>query len=529
MGVGSTTGSALPQGIARIELSPGSPVFSPGQIVNGRVAQVGPKGAVLEIAGRLATVVTELDLSVGETIQLSVKEVNRDQTLLQLVGREGILLNGEPAGESQLARLMAYYRLPADRPHLNAVRTLLARGAPITREGVERLARAEQPEAPARPDLEATDSVLLRLIDSYDLPGDQAHLYAARQLLGRGLALTRENVEQMARSLVKLGATSEADFQAGAFLQTSGLPLTRSALEIVRSVVTNPVPMGPRMRELQQTIAWLAELLQATAEEEGLPERDLRELADEAARQLAQRIVRAEGMDRTAIAETLRRVCKDQGTSLENQLARVLSGYLEPGELEGDLRALLTRLADIAAGSGALTSDAAGATPGDAAKQQALVHLSRVAPGLTGALQTQQLKNAAEPELPAEPWLAFQVPMSGPPGEQIRTVDLRISRRADGGVDPKRVRLLLRLELPQLQKVEVRLDLLDKQINCYLSSSSGESLPVLRDQFASLRGGLERLGYLVGVPRFGLLTTEVDPTDVAVEVPACLVRVDVRG
>ncbi len=657
MGVGLTGSASVPQDFARVELSPGSPSFSPGQIVNGRVAQLGPKGAVIEIADRLATVVTDLDLAVGELVQLSVKEVARNQTLLQLVGRDGVLLSAQMAAEPQLARLIASYRLPVDRPHINAVRRLLARGLPITRENLEKLVRALHPRQSSQ-EMEGTDSVLAKLIESYDLPIDEPHLNAARQLLARGLPVAKENVEQLTRALSRFGATTEADFQAATYLQANNLPLTRSSLAVVRSSLENPVPMGQQFHQLQQTLVWVAELLETLTAERGLPQREIHRLVKQAVQQLSQRIVQAGGEDRAALVESLRRVFKDQGTSLENHIARVLSGSTDPVELEGDLRYLLGRLAEVVSeevspargwagtnplpgehpkgtaadrsagtvgeGSTAPTapdSDAAtvqgaadgekaaggaplqtttegtrepkdGATPQSTTEgvepedpqnpskagsnvaaaradeeppvsrekmkgqlgsavtaaepadphsqvsrrlsdspdlQRALVYLRQAGPELAEALQLQQLKNSAQPRDPLEQWLAFQVPISGQPGEAPRTVELRVSRRPNRKVDPERARLLMRLDLPRLDRVEVRLELSGKQIDCRLASSSDGSLPVLREQFDSLRQGLERLGYQVGTPRFGTLVDLPDPTEVEVEVPERLAQIDVRA
>ncbi len=541
-------GSAgVPLGFARLEFSPGSPSFSPGQIVNGRVAQLGPKGAVIEIADRLATIVTDLDLAVGELVQLSVKEVSKDQTLLQLVGREGFLLSAQMSSEPQLAQLIASYRLPVDRLHLNAAHKLLARGLPVTRENLERLARAEQSKLPGAPDLETTDSVLTKLIESYDLPADRPHLYAARQLLARGLPVSRENVEQLTRTLARLGATAEADFQAATYLQASGLPLTRSTLAVIRSSLENPALLGQQFHQLQQTLSWLAELLESLTVEKHLSQVEFRRLVKGAAQQLSQRIVQADGEDRAALVESLRRVFKDQGTSLENRLARVLSGDLDPAELEGDLRFLLTRLAQMVSAdrppvpqrtpeagrvpqeSGRVQPEAGRASQESPELQRALVHLQRAGPELAEALQVQQLRNSAQPRDPSEQWLAFQVPLSGLQGEPPRTVELCISCRPNRKVDPGGVRLLLRLDLPRLERVEVRLELLGKQIKCHLASSSGASLPMLREEFSSLQGGLERLGYTVGAPGFGMLAAEPDPTEIAVEVPEQLTKIDVRA
>ncbi len=549
MVIGLKETASLPQGFARLELGVGAPTFSPGQIVNGRVAQVGPKGVVIEVAGRLATMLSDLQLEIGEMVQLSVKEASREQTLLQMVGRDGQLLGAQATAENPLARLIASYRLPMDRPHLNAVRRLLARGLPITRENLERLIQGQPSEPSSGLDLEATDSVLARLLGSYELPVDEPNLQAARQLLARGLPLNKESIEQLTRTMARLGASEEMDFQAATYLQANRLPITASTLAVMRAYLESPATVGGRLHQLGRTLASLAELLRALSVEEPLQDEDLQGRVDQAAQQLSERIVAAGGEDRARLVESLRRVFKDQGASAENRLARVLTGSADPAELEGDLRVLLGRLAEMVSeatgktempGAVAEKPPAARAISRDGAVlrtllpespelRRLLAQLDDLAPELADLIQAQQLKNAGQPRDSSEQWLAFQVPISGTPRQLPQTAELRISRRAGGKIDPQRVRLVLQVELERYQRVELRLDVLGNQVNCHLAGSNEDAVQALRERFPSLQEGLERLGYRVGAAAFGLLSGEPDPTAVAVAVPQRLVQVDLRA
>jgi hypothetical protein len=491
----------------------------------------------------LATVVTDLDLAVGELVQMSVKEMSKGQVLLQLVGREGVFLGTQMAAEPQLARLVASNRLPVDRPHLNAIRKLLARGLPITREAVERLARSEQAGLAAGLETESTDTVLARLLESYDLSPVGPRLYAARQLLARGLPLTRENVEQLTRTLAGLGSTTEEDFQAATYLQANGLPLSRAALEVTRASLVNPAPLGSQLHQLRQALAWVTELWEALTAERGFPGEGLHRVIGEVMRQLSRRVLQTEGEDRAVVADRLRCLVKDQGTSLEHRLDMVLSGRLEPADLEGDLRLLLTRLAQavppdgsatedvpekgLAAGAAGVPEGATAAIPDNPDLRRVLAHVRRIVPDLVDTLQLQQLKNVSRPADRSEPWLAFQLPLSGPAGEPTRTAELRIGRRSGRKSGARGFRLLLRLDLPRLERVEVRVDLIGKQLGCRFAGSSA-SLPVLQGGFDALRQGLEGMGYTVGTPSFKPLTPEPDPMEVTAEVPQRLVRIDVR-
>lgn len=528
MGIGSTGTGALPRGFARLEAGVGSPTFSPGQIVNGRVAQVGPKGVVVEVAGRLATMLSDLELAVGDAVHLAVKEATRDQILLQLVGREGWLLAGEIGGEPRRAGPAASYRPRGGRSQLGAVRKLLARGIPVTRENLERLVQEKHPGFSAGLDPESTEGVVLKLLQSYDLPTDEPHRFAARQLLARRLPITKENVEQLARTLPKLGGTSEADFQVATYLRSNELPLTEASLGVMRALLP-PLSLGRQLHHLRWGLAHLSDLLkELTAEVERVGE-EIPRLVDLAAMELSRRVVGASGSDRPELVESLRRVLGDQGVSVENRLARIVAGKASADLLEGDLRVLLGRLAEIS-GEVAVAppSMQEGAVGPVAELRRALERLADSAPRLADALQAQQLRNAGRSADPVEQWAVFQVPIAGALEDAPGTVELRIDRRAGGRIDPDRVRLVVRLDLERLWTVEVRLEIAGRQIRCHLAGSDPAALPILREGFPELRAGLEGLGYSVAPAGFGLLAGEPDPTELAVEVPPRLVQVDLQ-
>jgi len=532
MGIGSAFGGWVSGTLPRVELDPGLPALSAGQIVNGRVAQVGPRGAVIEIAGRLATLPGDLGLSVGETVQLTVREAGRERTVFQLVGRDGILLAAETAADPRLARLLASYRLPTDRAHLNAVRKLLARGIAITRENLERMVRTEGGGTPVGLEMERTDSVLAELVESYDLPADRAHLFAARQLLARGMAVGREEVAQLARTMASLGATEEADFQAATFLLAADLPLTASAVAVVRAYLEAPGPLGRRFHQMQQTLAWALQLLEALEIEMGDVPRPVRHLLGMAAEALSARVVRAFQGDKLALMEALRLAVRDQGTSLEHLLRGVEAGDLGPADVESDLRCLLGRLGvavspDVPGRGGGMAPDQgrewAGGPMGRPELQEVLRHVGRLGPALADVLQLQQMRNAASPD----GWVVFQVPCLSRDGGPPMSAELRVGVRSSGGSAPRTTRLLLRLDLPRLRRVEVRVELAGRRIGCRVAGDA-EALPMLEDEFGELKAALEALGFEVGDPRFGPLAVEPDPLEVASAVPERLPRVDLR-
>ncbi len=545
MTVGSTGIAGFSRGLSWIQFDAGFPTLSPSQVLNGKVVGMGPDGTILELGSRLVTLQTEMELAVGDLVQLSIKEVGPDQALVQVARQEGQaaqavqtqrnneIVRAQGSTEAFLAQRLSFCRLPVDQVHLAAARQLLVSGLPITRENLERLVGgpkgASIPGARQLP----TDAVLAKLIDSYDLPKDTPHLYAARQLLARGLPLTRENLEQLTRVVAQFGSATEPNFQAATYLQTAKLPVTRSTLSILRASIDEPLPLGERLGLLQQILTAATEALEtvpglaADSNDLDVPDDpgdqvgwEVRQLVERALGELSERIVREGGQDRSQLVESLRRIFQDQVTSVENRLLRILAGSADPIELEKDLRVILGRLAKDA-------RELASAQDQPPQLHRVLSHLRYAAPDLADAVQVQQLRNVAEPPQGTEQWIAFQVPFSQGTPDYLRTVELRIRRRAGGRIDPNRVRLVFRLELERLRTVEIRLEILDKRISCGVAGSDAEVLPILREQFGSLREGLERLGYSVGALSFGPLENEPDPTAVAVPVPPQMSQIDV--
>ncbi|HEX2922521.1 MAG TPA: flagellar hook-length control protein FliK, partial [Chloroflexota bacterium] len=431
----------------------------------------------------------------------------RWQVTSPYVGRD------QPSADGILAEILRTWGVPAASAHLEAVRQMLRRG--LSMESLQRLAREQVPSGEEQ-EQQTSDSILGQILHAYDLPDDPPHISAAREFLARSLPLSREAIDRLARTLSRIGATEEEDFRAAVFLQANDLPVTESTIHLARSFLERPLQLAQQLRQLQMAVTEAAVALLATPQED-----DLGPLLDRAAGQLSQRLLSAQAGDREAIVDTVRRLFADQGVSLENQLARVLAGG-DPSQLEGDLRTLLGRLADMAMKAGAAASQ-------HPDLQSALAQLSQSAPELADALQAQQLANAATPASQLDQWIVFQLPVSVGDRDGPRTAELRISKRPGRRIDPDHVRLLLRLDLPRLQMVEIGLQIVGPRVGCSLSSRNEETLPLLREQFGALRQGLEQLGYSVARPSFSLLSKEPPATEPAPVVPARLGRLDLRA
>jgi len=359
--------------------------------------------------------------------------------------------------------------------------------------------------------------VLQRLLESIDLPSDGANIVAARQLLSKGTPITRNNVQQLTRTLAKLEANAEDDFEAAAYLQANRLPITAATLELTKAMLRDPRALGRQIYSLRTAIGILANVLDPTDVENGMFDETQR-LVEHVAEQLSERILIAGESGRSRFVEGLKKLFKDQGTSLEGRIAHILAGRADATDLEDDLRALLSQLVESAR---AMSDESSGAE-----LRRAADLLRATASELADGLQAQQLMNAAEPDSGSERWLSFQLPFAEGMDDRPRTAELRIASEPGVGIDPNRLRLVFRLELERLKTVEVGIQIAGKRLVCSLASDCAYTLPLLHREFYSLRHALEELGYFVTAPSI----KQIDGCDLdkGRDVPNELARIDLR-
>lgn len=256
--------------------------------------------------------------------------------------------------------------------------------------------------------------------------------------------------------------------------------------------------------------------------------RVLRQLLDKSASilsRLAPAAVDVDHPDRAELASSLRGVIQGQGTSVENRLARLVTGEGSVAGLAADLRALLGDLA-------LAERDAAGSVTGKwtaPETREGLVRLREAAQSLGDCLQAQQLRNAGSPPKGSDGWATFLIPFADATGMgSPRSAELRISHPHGEGVHARHVRLVLRMELASGATAEVALQIANGQVSCATASSHDGTAALLRERFPSLREGLERLGYQVASATFGVIAGDAEP-EVTGGVPSHLRRVDTRA
>ncbi|MGI5837860.1 MAG: flagellar hook-length control protein FliK [Chloroflexota bacterium] len=522
-GIGPVAGQTGTSRAQRTEGDTKSQTFLKGQVVTGKVVQLGAESAAIQVGGRLFSLPPTASLVVGQQLSLLVKEGGQNPSLVPLPGGDGEGGGADETGEARLNALLRSLGLPVDEAHREALREMLASGRPIAGEIVQQLARHSPRASRDASRREATDTALAKLLESIDLPLDEQHLLAARQLLARGIPITKDNVQRLIRTLAQLGANSEADFEAAAYLRANNLPITGATLELTKAMLRDPNSLGRQLYGLKTALATLADALESCSHQgEQARVGEMRQLVEKAAQQLSQRMVMSEGEDRSRLVVSLRRLFTDQGTSLEARLSKVLAGEIDISELEGDLRALLGRLIDTA-------QTVAGEGRGDAEIRRAAGLLRATATELADGLQAQQLRNVAEPTAGAAHWLSFQLPVSRSEEGHPRMAELRIGGDASGQIDPNRLNLVLRVDLEQLKRVEIRLQISGQQLFCNLASDRGDTLPLLKDGFDTLRQALDALGYSVISTGFELLDPQDGLADADIkEAPKQLSRIDVR-
>jgi hypothetical protein len=190
-------------------------------------------------------------------------------------------------------------------------------------------------------------------------------------------------------------------------------------------------------------------------------------------------------------------------------------------ELKTDLRVLLGNLAraadEVAVGT---------RTP---EVQQGLSRVREASVKLADWLQAQQIQNAGSPPKGAENLSTFLIPFITGNGTEVpRTAELKVSHSPDDGLHPRHVRLVLQMEMSSGESVAVSLQVANRQVICSVDAGHEATVPLLRERFASLRVGVEQLGYHIASATFGVMTDD-QAKRVGQSAPSRLRRVDVQA
>jgi hypothetical protein len=315
------------------------------------------------------------------------------------------------------------------------------------------------------------------LLELAGLPNDAATTAIARALIGRGLPISKELVDELRGTLGGIDQWGDQQAAAAALLKASGLPVSKASIELVA---------GNGLQEWVDTAVALRAHLQTMASS-GKLDPELARTLQTAVQTLTTLLVRWDGSPAT-IADALQKAVQLAGKSIEHELARQIQ---QGGEASSQDAPSLLNLANmrrelIRAGAGQLVGE-----------------LDKFIEGM----RVMHLFNVQPQQAPARgQWLSIDLPVGVPvPGDAQRSfgpdqhfAKLRVAYRAEGDerkIDSGSTRLVIQADVDGGETIEVDLSVIAKTIGAHVTASSEALRGAAETEMPALRDGLEHLGY----------------------------------
>ena len=325
---------------------------------------------------------------------------------------------------------------------------------------------------------------LSRALKDLGLEDDPAGRAVLGRMIAKGLSLDGRTVQRLRDGLIQAGINiSDAvgvnrTVDAMLLLNSRSVPITSSTLG---TAMASPAP-----QELGVLLGNLLDLIRGLYRGTGSSvDSEMKSFE----KTLVDLFVGAEMIS----GGELRRMVQNLGLGMEGKLRMMTEKPESTGTLQHlfqtDMKAALLRL-------GAILSDPkhiGGLDAGDAALLETLK--GRVGQAL-GHIEHLQLLNL--PARDPDPHLYLQLPVRF--GEEGTTVDLRVFYSEQEGqrkIDPENVRLVMRLDLTHLGKVEVDLRIANRIVDCRIDVDDEAQRALFNAGSDDLKAGLEGSGYQV--------------------------------
>ena len=345
-------------------------------------------------------------------------------------------------------------------------------------DGVLQLQVVPAKEGETTPPTQASQWTVLaqNLLKLNNLPLNDANMNVARALLGRGLPVTGELVNELLQSLNGMSKWGQAEADLAAAFKANGLPLSTGTLSLAMQKL-------PSLSEtIQQLQVGMAKWLQS-----GVPA-ELRPLAEKVFTLLQGSLVDWDA-DPAAMMNRLPQVVAFLGKSLESELAGLLSKDINSGIKPGDSTGLLA----LASFRGELAARG---------ENNLVGQIDR----FMDSLRQVQFLNSTQVRDPNNPpWLVTNLPLLAgslpnvnPPHRDIYPSNLRVAYRVEGDgkkIDPQNTRLVLTIDLEEGDYLQVDLSMIGKRIGAWMTVSTQEWRQLIESELPSLQTGLEKLGY----------------------------------
>ena len=427
-----------------------------------------------------------IDLRMNQRINAEVIQIGSDKVVLEIQGVRVVARLTEPGQAAQLIeRRNAQFVVRDANPQNLTLQLLPAAAAPL-------------PQA-AGPAVLAQD-LASRLLLQAGLPADQNNLTLARALIGQGIVVTPELMEDMKNILSTMGSWGAPEAQVAANLKANGILLTPGTISLAMTASTdfssNLVGLATQLK------TWLAQ---------GKADPQLASLGREAVALLEQGMVRWDTSPTSSLAENIQKAIHIFGRSVESHLAQWVQKGDKPAEGERGLLVLTDlRQALSKAGQEGMVKDI-----DHFLENTRLSHLLNSEPqSVTGRGQWANL------ELP------LRLPITHPgnlPNQlpEWRPSRLRVAYRSEGGekgrIDPNYTRLIIQIDLDPAgkQSLQVDLSVVGRQIAAQVMTSNSDLVNTAVDEMPALQKGLAELGFTLQTSR-----VDVGETHTTLPVPS---------
>lgn len=330
------------------------------------------------------------------------------------------------------------------------------------------------------------------ILEQLGLPADEGNLAIVQSLINKGIKVTPELIQEFNLVLATKSEWGGKEAQLAASIKAAGLPLTPGSLSLAEAAV----------KDLKQNFVNLYAALNDYQASPGVPAGS----AQNARALLAtlKEIIVESGNQPTVLEANVKNAMIKLGTSLENEIARLIQpergvggNAQEPG--------LLLELANL---RGQVSSSRIRSAIDQFLDGVKWVHFQNVEPEVT---------------VPKGQWTQLDLPIAFNQ-QMLRNLNensvgnLKIRVARDGGdgkagsINPNYTRLVIQVDLNEIDFVKVDLSIVSKQVGAEIIGSNNDICLSASDEISEFQRGLSNLGYTLKTTKVevGLPNLEMD-------------------
>jgi len=331
------------------------------------------------------------------------------------------------------------------------------------------------------------NSIGLALLEQFGLPVDEANMTIVQAVLNRGMKVTPELINEMRQVLETSPAWGQKDAQMAAAIKSANLPLTEGSLSLAQNSV----------KDIKANFLTLVNQLNDAINRPGLAPQMQQMIRN--IQSTLQNILIQSGDSKVAIEQNLMASIKGLGSSLENELGKLI----EPGGKENPSSKMSGVLLNLA-----LLRHELGGT-----------NLSRLSTSIDNFIEGMRWMHFtnSEPEQPLAKgqWTQLDLPISfgyNPlnrlQDENIHNMQIRVAHENEdetgSKINPDYTRLVIQVDLDDYDMIKVDLSIVSHLIGAEITASNNDICLKASEELDELKIGLTNLGYTLKTSKIEL-------------------------